>query len=58
MADAGELLRRLIDDVEHAESLGLPVVAIDDVLPVLRSIRDELYLPNNQLSNQQQLGKD
>ena len=36
MADVGELLRRLIDDVEHAESLGLQVVAIDDVLPVLR----------------------
>jgi hypothetical protein len=40
--DASEIVRRLIDDLEHAESVGQVVVAIDTVLSPLRAIRDQI----------------
>jgi hypothetical protein len=40
--DAPEIVRRLIDNLEHAESLGQAVVAVDAVLSPLRAIRDQI----------------
>jgi hypothetical protein len=37
-----EIVRRLIDDLEHAESLGHASVTVDAVLSSLRAARDEL----------------
>jgi hypothetical protein len=40
--DALELVRQLIDDLEHAQSLGQHSVAIEHMLATLRGIRDQL----------------
>ena len=40
MSDVRILLGRLIDDLEHAQSIGLAVTCIDDVLPVIREVLD------------------
>ena len=38
--NVSQLIAQLIDELEHAESLGQPAIAVESVLPVLREIRD------------------
>ena len=40
MLDVRTILTRLVDDLEHANSLGLASIAIDEVLPPIREALD------------------